>query len=358
MSELARQVGVTRQAMHMFEKGVSKPGADTVRQLALVLRVQPPFFFNPPRELAPRTAPLNFRSLINASKRARNEAAAKEEWLSEIATHYAEHLDLPEPNVPDFGIEDFEALTSDDIEDLALRLRRFWGLGNGPISNVVRLMENNGILVARLRLKDEMDGASSWRGHWPIVLLNSTNTAVRSRFDAAHELGHLVMHRDVSEEDLENKPLYRHIEKQAHRFASAFLMPAEGFVKELTTLDMRGLLDLKPRWRCSVAGMGYRLKDLKLISEGSFIYLIRKLSAQPGGRKREPLDDRIEAETPVLMSRALEMLATNGILQGADLVRAVGLGVADIAELVGAPHSALLASDDAADKVIPLRVRR
>ena len=46
------------------------------------------------------------------------------------------------------------------------------------------------------------------------------------RFDAAHELGHLVLHSD-DKNVLENMKDKEH---EADRFASSFLMPKEAFV--------------------------------------------------------------------------------------------------------------------------------
>ena len=51
------------------------------------------------------------------------------------------------------------------------------------------------------------------------IRISDTNkTAEHSRFDAAHELGHLVLHRHGPPRGIE-------AERQANAFASAFLMP-------------------------------------------------------------------------------------------------------------------------------------
>jgi Zn-dependent peptidase ImmA (M78 family) len=79
-----------------------------------------------------------------------------------------------------------------------------------------------------------------------VTLGTDKNDRARSRFDAAHELGHLVMHGD----QIWGLP---EIEKQAHAFAAAFLMPAEDIREELpATVDWPKLFNLKRRWpRCS-----------------------------------------------------------------------------------------------------------
>src|SRR3546814_6566541 len=40
-----------------------------------------------------------------------------------------------------------------------------------------------------------VDAFSCWRNGQPFVFLNTFKSAERSRFDAAHELAHLVLHR-------------------------------------------------------------------------------------------------------------------------------------------------------------------
>jgi len=57
-----------------------------------------------------------------------------------------------------------------------------------------------------------------WKEGTPFIFLNSAKSAERGRHDAAHELGHLVLHRHGG-------PIGRKAEEQANAFASAFLMP-------------------------------------------------------------------------------------------------------------------------------------
>lgn len=49
----------------------------------------------------------------------------------------------------------------------------------------------------------------------------------RSRFDAAHELGHVVLHRYINKLD---SICFKPIEEQAHRFASYFIFQKKLFL--------------------------------------------------------------------------------------------------------------------------------
>ena len=97
--------------------------------------------------------------------------------------------------------------------------------------NMVRLLEMHGAIVVRLELADQGIDAFSWLGpDRPVVILDTgKDDRARSRFDAAHELGHLVMHRERA------RAADRDLEKQAHRFASAFLLPARRLEAEWPT---------------------------------------------------------------------------------------------------------------------------
>ena len=92
---------------------------------------------------------------------------------------------------------------------------------------MVSLLENKGVLVCRLVIPDEKAEAFSfWNGNKALVFLSSEKTSCsRARFDAAHELGHLILHRWAGLEDLEDKKILKRIEHEANLFAGAFLLP-------------------------------------------------------------------------------------------------------------------------------------
>jgi hypothetical protein len=78
----------------------------------------------------------------------------------------------------------------------ALYLRQNWGLGERPIPNMLKLLEAKGVRVFSLAENTKaVDAFSVWRNGLPYVFLNIAKSAERSRFDASHELGHLVMHK-------------------------------------------------------------------------------------------------------------------------------------------------------------------
>src|SRR5262249_12657537 len=140
--------------------------------------------------------------------------------------HVERHVRLPAIGVPSLDVEDEDDL--EGAERAAAAVRAEWGLGQGPIDNVVRLLEGKGVIVIRPKIdSEEVDAFSTWAGRRPLVVLASDkDDCARSRYDGAHELGHLVMHHDA-------EPGRKPVENQAQRFAAAFLMPAEVIINEL-----------------------------------------------------------------------------------------------------------------------------
>ncbi len=123
-----------------------------------------------------------------------------------------EKFELPQALVPELSREKTP-------EAAAEALRREWGSGNAPVRNMVHLLESKGIRVFSLSVKArEVDAFSMWSGDTPFMFLNTQKTAEHSRFDSAHELGHLVLDRHAACQGRES-------ERRADAFASAFLMP-------------------------------------------------------------------------------------------------------------------------------------
>jgi Zn-dependent peptidase ImmA (M78 family) len=137
--------------------------------------------------------------------------------------------------------------------------------------------------------------------------------AVRLRFDLAHELGHLVLHRSIEQSELENKTTLRAIESEADKFAAAFLLPSTSFPNEVYTNRLDAFLPLKERWKVSIQAMVHRCRDLGIIDNDQALNLYKQISFRKW-RKKEPLDDphRIPIEQPRLLRRAVEL-----VLEGA-----------------------------------------
>ena len=96
------------------------------------------------------------------------------------------------------------------------------------------LVEKHGIIMTTVRMgAPKLDAFSTWDsvdGRPYIVLGDDGQSAFRTRFNVCHELGHLILHKDVLPAELKERGCLQAAESQADRFAAAFLTPAENLL--------------------------------------------------------------------------------------------------------------------------------
>ena len=211
-----------------------------------------------------------------------------------------------------------------------------WQLGTEePIPHVVRELERHGVAVAR-----SDDGAPIGRrilcqvqSSSVVLLTEDKSNYVRSRFDAAHELAHLVGHAQAETGS-------RLVERQAHDFAASFLLPEPVALGELPRqLDPVGwskLAALKSHWGISMAALLYRSRDLKIIGPDAYRNAVKLMSAR-GWRTTEPGDREMgPPEAPLLIERALRRIEVEGGLSANALVGWAHLPQEDTLQLIKA----------------------
>lgn len=344
VTALAEILGVSRQSVSQYENEQQSPRPEVMAKIEQVLNL-PSAFFSRPVAKRPEVRRIFYRSMNSATKLARVRVERRYEWLTEIANYLQEYVSFPPVCFPRFDVpRDPRELSWEDVEDFAARTREFWGLGEGPISNIVWLLENKGAIVARGMVEaDELDAFSEWhewqaRSGTPYVFLGADKeSAPRSRYDAAHELGHLVMHRNIDPKHIENRATFKIIENQAHRFAGSFLLPALAFSNDFSVANLDAFRALKPKWKVSVAMMVYRSQDLGLVGKEQ----VRRLwinRTRRGWRLKEPLDDHLPIEKPRMLQRAFSMLVDEGIKSRDEIRTALPYSAGDIAELAGLPQ--------------------
>lgn len=272
---LALAIGVSPITISRLENGVNEPEDDTVEALARALNFPRGFFFAEDVDELPAEA-ASFRSLSSMTARERDAALSAGVIAYLFIDWVADRFNLPATDVPE--------LRGDATPEAAAQVvRANWGLGELPISNMIKLLESKGVRVFSLcEDTNNVDAFSCWRGDNPFVFLNTFKSTERSRFDAAHELGHLVMHRHGAPQDS------RQAESEADRFASAFLMPTDDVMSRIRYVtDLENLIRAKKRWGVSVAALNYRLHKLRVVSEWQNRSLNIEMSSR-GFRRQEP----------------------------------------------------------------------
>lgn len=285
----AELIGVSQHTSGRWENGENEPTTDNIQMFAKALNFPPDFFYGDDVE-EPTSA--SFRSQTSMTASVRDAALAAGSIGFMLSDWVEERFDLPKVNVPDLHL--FEP------EVAARVLRGEWALGEKPISNMIGLMESKGVRVLSLAQNTvKVNAFSLWRKQRPYTFLNTFKSAESSRFDAAHELGHLVLHQD-------GEHTGRSAEDQANQFASAFLMPNADVRAVLPKASYLGeLIQAKKRWRVSLAALAHRMHKLELISDWKYRDFCIEISTR-GYNKQEP--QPIEREVSVVWQQVLQAL--------------------------------------------------
>ncbi|PQA86213.1 XRE family transcriptional regulator [Hyphococcus flavus] len=322
LRDLSARIGgrVTAQAIGKYERNEDMPSSGVLIALARALGVSEDYLLSA-SELALEGA--EFRKKAGSS--AREEAA-----LEARAIHFMERylaiedllnlrsVEWEKPWSAPYPVKELR-----DAEDAARSVREEWGLGNDPIPNLAELLEERGIKILSLDL-DDIDGLAAKvrrkdREAARVIVIKKSTWSERKRFNLAHELGHMVIDPAQGLDE----------EKAAHRFAGAFLIPADVLRSEVgakrSSISLGELVALKQRFGVSIQAIAYRCKDLGILNQAAFARLF-KIFAQRGWRAppyEEPgrLDPEVEepkrferlcyralAERVIGESRAAELL--------------------------------------------------
>lgn len=311
---LAELSGLSDRIIKAYEAGTGVPSADSLERIAVATAFPVAFFVRPGGDSFDQQA-VSFRSFSRASARLKNKAIAAGAMALDLHHYLADRFTMPAVAVPDIRHTTPEAA--------AVAVRQQWGIGERPIANVVQFLESKGVRVFSLAEDcTAIDAFSCWLDGEPFVFLNTLKTAERSLFDAAHELGHLVLHQHREAHGPE-------AEREADAFASAFLLPEHAMRAAAPALvTISTLTALKRTWRTSVAAIAYRLRSLGILSEWKFKGLCIELNRR--GRENEPAP--IAREKSAVLAKTLSALKEDGTdLRG--LARELGLPVRELRAL-------------------------
>jgi Zn-dependent peptidase ImmA (M78 family)/DNA-binding XRE family transcriptional regulator len=329
----AERLDVTRQAVGQYESGKITPSPEVMSRIIAVTE-QPPAFFTGARQRKSDGFGTPFwRGLKRMNVSDRLRISRRLEWAHDIVLFIEKFLVLPVTKLPSFEW-DWERNDEDYIEKIAELVRDEWGLGRGPIFHLSQVLESNGFILIKEAVDcEDMDAVSRWQDGRPYILCSAEKDLLpRYNYDLAHELGHMVLHAGV---DVSAETILK-IERQANRFAGAFLLPRETFAREVVAPSIDYFLQLKQRWRVSVAAMVMRCKDLEILDKNQVSYMYRQMNARKI-RKVEPFDKAFKTENPSLIYAALNMLIEKGVCSKSTISEGVLLKREYIESLAGMP---------------------
>ena len=317
INDLAELLGVSKQAISQYETSNVTPDFDKMRIITNELNFPSSYFFQEDSfDVNAKTT--YFRALLSANKNARLQQVVKVKHLAMIYEILSNYLEFPQLNIPD--VSEFINNNEIDYEAMSQKIREYWEIGQKPIEDFPYLLEKNGIIVASYPVsQDNIDAYSQkinveGNDKFIIVLSDDKNSAARSNFDAAHELGHILLHdwnldlEELSREDFKKQ------EKQANNFAAAFLLPKEAFLKDVSLYpkDLKYYIELKRKWKVSISAMLIRTNKLGVINDNQYQYLMKQMTFNKW-RQNEPLDNVIIKQKPILLNKSIEMLIGNNV---------------------------------------------
>lgn len=300
---------VTAQAIGKYERNESMPGSDVLLAMSRALGVSPEYLAGDP-DLILQGVEFRKKVVTRRKEEARIEASVLhliERYLSVEAVLALRTEDWQRPPGAPFPVRELE-----DSEHIAVTVRAHWGLGLDPIPALAELLEERGIKVIMLDLKD-VDGLTAHVGRpgkplAPVIVVNGQRWGERQRFTMAHELGHLLV---KAEGGLDS-------EKAAHRFAGAFLMPPETLRAHIgrrrQSISRGELLELKKLFGVSVQALTYRCRDLEILPDKVFRRLFREFSRL--GWRTPPYEEPF-AMKPAQRPRRFERLCYRALAEGA-----------------------------------------
>jgi Zn-dependent peptidase ImmA (M78 family)/DNA-binding XRE family transcriptional regulator len=314
--DLAEAVGVTAHAILRYESGENVPTDEVVDRLTRALDFPRDFFFQAEVD-SPQEEAASFRSMSAISAKERDAALAAGTIAFILSDWVEERFDLPMTDLLD--------LSGDAPETAAQSLREKWGLGEQPIKNMVHLLEAKGVRVFSMAENTlTVDAFSLWRGDRPYVFLNTVKTAEHARFDAAHELGHLVLHKHGG-------PRGRAAEDEANLFAAALLMPAADVIATLPRVHtLNQVIEAKRRWSVSAIALLHRLNKLKAMSDWQYrMFCID--ATERGFRRAEPFG--IAREQSVVWQKVLTALWNERVTK-AEVANSLCIPVSEVENLL------------------------
>jgi len=267
--------------------------------------------------------------LKRRSRRAAETVEARvRDWLERYLV-----LEQPVDEQPHTTAGDLRAAVhfTRDPEEAAERLRRYWQIGSNAVESMVEVLEDHGVKVLVLPEAGPMNACSyELNEGQPAIVVSRTLPdsgadcpGDRERFSLAHELGHIVLDYDSDVEECE---------AAAHRFAAAFLVPAEAVRRELG--ESRGDVAvsefalLKRKYGLSMQAWIRRSEELGILPPTA-AKAGRAAAKSAGWEEKEPVD--VPFEEPQRMMRPALHAWAEGIVSES---RAAELA----AELSGCPR--------------------
>ena len=283
--ELATMLGVEQGTLSKIEKDILAIDDKLVQKISKVLDFPVDFFYQDRKVMIVEG---HYRRKVSTPVKKMKQYAAQMTIAEWHFLKLMDEIELPETKLPSWDV-----LEDGSPAMCAKHLRDFWKIPKGRITNLTKLIEDNGIVIFPLDL-GEMSGFSTHiNGNIPVIYVNNNLSPDRYRLTIAHELGHIIFHcgNKVSQE--------RDLESEAYEFAIELLVPESNIKPYFTKVSIDKLADLKSYWYVSMQALLRYANTLGMVTQNQYKYLWIQMGTL-GYRKNEPVS--IPVEKPGLIT--------------------------------------------------------
>ncbi|WP_342477422.1 XRE family transcriptional regulator [Paenibacillus sp. FSL H7-0350] len=313
--ELAKSLGLSQGKMSKIENGLIGVTTEELENFAKYLDYPVSFFQRNEKVHGVGLSEFYHRKRQSVPQKSLNKIYAKLEARRMEISLLLKSVDLGEP---DFHYMDPDRFNG-DIPQIAATIRAAWHIPQGPIQNVVEVIENAGGIIIPFDFEGvNIDAITMFHPNTPpLVFTNFDRPMDRIRFTLCHELGHIIMHRKPPDEETD-------IEEQANIFASEFLMPKTEIIASLSELTLKKLASLKLYWKVAMSALLVRASTLGKVNAGQSKYLWEQLGKH-GYKTKEPEELNPPKETPYMLEEVIKLHQEELGYSSSDLSRTLHL---------------------------------
>ncbi|HFI0587317.1 TPA: XRE family transcriptional regulator [Streptococcus suis] len=325
-ADLAKELGVTEQAIWQFETGVTLPKMKNKIAMARFFQVEVDYFDAVDKNGSFSLSRIAFRNADLEAKKTIHIQMVYLEKMNQMIDYLENFVSIPNQIIYQLVDSIEQKLQQhESLEFIADHAREVLAVSVDN-ANLLYSLEKSGIYISERLINGNADAYSAWsRNGRPFIVLGLGKSAVRRNFDLAHELGHLLLHNQVDFEELSKEELEEK-EKEANQFASYFLLPRKQFLMDFMNIVGKRVSNpdqyilLKKRFGVSIQALEYRAYKLGLLTPQQNSYFYRQISKK-GYKVVEPLDLEIPLKKPSKIRSILDVILSNNLLTLSDIER-------------------------------------
>jgi len=366
MEQLGEKIGKSKQIISQYEstEDQQQPPFDIVVKISEELKFPIAFFYENCNAKIERINTY-FRALLSSNKKDKIVQENKATVIIEIYRFLEKYIEFPTLNIPKIEKIDLETR---NLKNITQTIRESWNLSDGPIADIVNVLEMNGFIVSSINTNTmDIDAFTQYirldgEKYFCIVVGKEKESFARRQFSIAHELAHVILHNTNLDVENLSREEFRSMEREADKFAAELLLPSESFRKDLIyPTNLKFYEELKKKWKVSILAMLMRAAELKVITQNQLQYLIKQYYSK-GYRNGEPLDDTIKMQEPTLIRLAINMLLDNNRFTPNEFMKnlndnGIWIESDEVEDLIGLEKGKLKCIEENTGKIIKINFR-